>query len=319
MINPRFKSLIFAFLFFLFGIGTVSAFEITKYENMPVEGDLVLGPGKSELFLSPGEVGVKELKITNRTGNPLQISVDIEDFTGDNLNSTKLLGNDRGPYSLRDYIKPEKSNFILAHGEKANLIVDINIPKDAEPGGLYGAAIIRADKVIQNNPDGKVEGTKGQVSLSTRLASLFFVRIKGDAKEEGQLKSFLTDKKFYQNGNVNFSILYENTGRVHLNPYATIEITNLLGKKIDSLDVAPWFVMPGFSRDRTVQWNKTLALGRYTATLKLNKGYGDNITEAKTTFYIIPLKIVLIGLGSIIILAILIVWFSSKFELKKNK
>jgi hypothetical protein len=314
----RLKLIFLVFFILLIYSQKVSAFEITAYDNMPVEGDLILGPGKTELTINPGEIQTKEVKVTNRTGGALEINVGVEDFTGDNISATKLLGGEKGPYSLRDYLIPDKDKFILHHGEKATIVVEVRLPKDAEPGGLYGAIIISSNKVSEDNQ--KVEeGAKGAISVTSRLGSLFFVKVNGEAKEEGRLKSFNTNKTFYQAGDVNFNIQYENTGRVHLNPYARIEITNLMGKKIDSIDVAPWFVMPGFSRDRSVPWGKLLALGRYKATLELNRGYGENnIDVASTTFYVIPLKILIISISIILFLAIIIVWFSSKFELKKK-
>jgi len=294
------------------------AIEIQNYDNMPVEGDFVLGPGKIELFLDPGESITRDLKITNRTGRMLTINIDIEDFTGDPNYSTQLLGDEQGPYSLRDYIKPEISEFNLSHGERASLPVTISIPEDASPGGLYGATIARVSPASEQE-EKIADGATGNVGIVSRLATLFFVRVKGDINESGYLKSFTTDKKFYKQGPVNFSIVYENTGSVHLNPYATIEIKNITGKKIDTVDVAPYFVMPGFIRNRSVDWHKKLAFGRYTAIASVNRGYNNLVDEAKITFWIIPLKVIIISLSVILLLAVLIWWFSSKFEVKRKQ
>ena len=296
---------------------TAQAFEINTLANMPVEGDYVIGPGKIELFLDPGQSASRDLKVTNRTGQPLNIFIEIEDFTGDPVSSTRLLGKEAGPYSLRDFIHPEKESFVLAHGEKATLPVTISIPETAEPGGLYGAAIFTAKPVLTPKEE-ELEGAKGQVSITTRLATLFFVRINGPVNEAGYLKSFTAGKKFYQTGPIDFSVIYENTGSVHNNPYGQIEIKNLMGKTIDSLDITPYFVMPGFSRDKVIAWNSSLAFGRYTATLKLNRGYSNIIDEAEANFWVVPIKILIIGLAVIIFIAIFIWWFTSRFELRKK-
>lgn len=294
------------------------AFEIQKYDNMPVEGDLVVGPGKSELYLSPGENTKRDIRITNRTGKLLKVNIDIEDFTGDNSVSTKLLGDEKGPYSLKNFLHPEKMSFTMAHGEKIILPIAINIPNDAEPGGLYGAVIIRSEEADQKKGSDVSNEAKGQVSIVSRLASLFFVRVKGNVKEEGKLTSFTSGKYFYPKAPVDFSIGFENTGKIHLTPYAQIDITNLMGKQIDSIDVSPWFVMPGFKRTLGTKWERSLAFGRYTATLKLNRGYGNITDEAKISFWIVPAKYLIIGLSAIVLLALFIWWFTSKFELKKK-
>ena len=305
-------------LFVLFFPFFAHAMEIQPLPNLPVAGDYIVGPGKFELLLAPGESATRDLNITNRTGKILNVKIEIEDFTGDDTYTTRLLGNEKGPYSLKDYIVPEVTSFKLAHGERAVLPIKINIPLNAEPGGLYGSVIVKVEPEAANDNSAAANETKGQVTIASRIGTLLFVRVKGNAKEEGQLLKFYSDKSFYQQSPVNFSLYYENTGRVHLTPYATIEISNIMGKKIDEINVAPWFVMPGFKRNVTVKWDKGLALGRYTATLKLNRGYQDIVDEKTINFWIVPMNIIIIGLAVIIILSILIIWFSSKFELKKK-
>lgn len=295
-----------------------SALEITALSNVPVEGDFVLGPGKVELFLEPGETVTRELNVTNRSGKPLKVSLDIEDFTGDSVNSTLLLGDEKGPYSLKDFLAPEEKSFTLAHGEKANLPVTISLPADTEPGGRYGAVIVRVEPEALNGEEISNEA-QGQVALVSRLATLFFIRVKGETKEDGALKTFTTDKKFYQKGPVNFSVVYENKGSVHLNPYANIEIKNAFGKKIDNLEVRPYFVMPGFTREKQASWQRGLALGRYTATISLNRGYANLTDEVQVSFWIIPLKFILIAAGVIFFIALIAWLFLSKFELKRKK
>lgn len=294
---------------------STQAFSIKHYSNMPVEGDFVLGPGKAELFLEPGEAQARELKITNRTGKTLNIKIEIEDFAGSENIPTQLLGDEKGPYSLKDFIYPEKDEFILAHGEKATLHIYIKIPEDAEPGGLYGAAIVRAEPINKNNSD-----SKGQIAIISRAATLFFVKVNGEIYEEGFLKSFSSNKKIYQKSPVEFSIIFENLGNVHLAPYAEIKIQNILDKTIDKIDISPWFVMPGFSRNRLIKWEKGATFGRYTAILNFNNGYNDTIEKITTNFWIIPIKAMATIFSIILALSIIIKWFFSKFkfELKRK-
>ncbi len=291
-------------------LNQAKAFEIKSYNNMPVEGDLVLSPGKSELFLESGQSEVRELKITNRTGKQLIINIGVEDFDGDNIYSTKLLGEDQGKYSLRDYIRFEENKITISHGERIIIPVTIDIPEDCSAGGLYGAVIVSIEGIGDDNG--------AQINVVSRLASLFFVRVNGSVEENGALKSFETSKKFYQSSPVDFSIVYENKGNVHLSPYATIEIKNILGKKVEEIEISPWFVMPGFTRSRDVTWEKSLAFGRYTAKIELEKGYGTSVDEKEISFWVLPVRVLAIGVSVIIFFSIVIWLFSKKFELKKK-
>lgn len=304
----------------LFAI-SVFAYQIDKLTGVPDQGDFVLGPGKSEFWLNPGESASKTLQITNRLGRTMVFRVEIEDFTGSETGERNvvLLGSEQGPYSLRDYIEPEIKEFSLEHGEKMNLPVKIEIPQNAEPGGLYGAAIITTSPM---RPDGTnaADEAEGQIQLVSRVASLFFVRVKGEAQENGRLEKFsaLNNKKFYQGTPIKLNISYRNTGNVHLVPYGIIEVKNILGRKIEEIEIEPYFVMPNALRTYTAEWNRSSGIGYYTAHLYLNRGYQNIIDEARVSFWILPWKVITISILILIAFLLSIWWLTKNVEIRRR-
>ena len=298
----------------------VFAYQIQKLNNVPVENDFTLGPGKAEVFLSAGESEIRNLTITSRLGRPMNFKIEIEDFVGSPMGERAaiLLGQERGPYSLRDYLQPELIEFTLNHGERIILPVKVSIPADAEPGGLYGSVLVSTSPPEDFLQEG--EDVRGQVRLVARIGSLFFVRVEGDANIEGHLERFDTadGRKFYSRGPVDFSIVYKNTGSVHLVPYGTIEITNLLGKKVGQIEIDPYFVMPESLRSRQATWETDLALGFYTATLHINRGYDDIFDTAKVSFWIVPWQMVLTVVIVLIVLIVFLIWIFKHFEIRKK-
>ena len=305
---------------FCFDAKTASAYIIEEL-NFKNEGDIVVGPGKTEVWLAPGDSFSKEILISNRAGADKLFKIEVEDFQGssDPDQTLEFLADKNGPYSLKNYVKPEVTEIILRHGQRLRLPVAISIPSNAEPGGLYGAVMVSASN-IGEDLDSSESGKAGtEMKIVTRVASLFFVRIKGDVFEEGNLQEFKTTKNFYEKGPVTFSILSKNTGNVHLSPYGTITVKNVLGETIDSIEIDPWFVMPDSSRTREMKWNKEILFGRYTAEMSMNRGYKD-IVDAKTlSFWVIPWKFVSIILIGIILIVWFFVWIASHFELKKKE
>lgn len=299
----------------------VFGYQIQKLTNVLVENDFTLGPGKTEILLPAGESETRNLTITNRLGRPMNFKIEIEDFVGSltGERAAILLGEERGPYSLRDYLQPEVMEFTLNHGERIILPIKISIPEDAEPGGLYGSVLVSTSPIEEIAGEEK-EDIRGQVHLVARIGSLFFVRVAGEAKTEGWLEEFNTvdNKTFYSRGPVTFSIANKNTGNVHLVPYGTIEIKNVLGRKIGEIEIDPYFVMPQSLRYRQATWEKELALGVYTATLHINRGYGDIIDTAKISFWILPWQIALIILAVLIILIVFFYWILKHFEIRKR-
>lgn len=300
-------------IFFLFPYSCF-AFKIETLQ-IGIKGDFILSPGKTEIWLNPGEKVVKEISVTNRSGKEMKFKIEIEDFSGSfELEKPIILfGEKRGPYSLKDYLKPEIFEFSLSHGQRITIPIEISIPKDAEPGGKYGAVIVST--VPQENE--KKEGIG--VTIISRLANLFFVRVKGDVKEEGYLKEFKTNKKFYSRSPIKFQLIFENRGNVHLVPYGIIEIFNLLGKKVTEIEVKPWYSMPNSLRIREIELQKEIFLfGIYQAKALINRGYQNIVDQKSVTFWVLPIEKVL-GLLFVIILVFgLFKFISSKYEIKRK-
>ena len=219
----------------------VRAAQIENLSNTPIAGDYVIGPGKNELWMDPGKTEVRNLTVTNRYGKDMQFKIEIEDFKGSKVpgENIVLLGTEKGPYSLKDFIHPETTDFVLQHGQRITIPITIQVPADAQPGGLYASVIVTAQPVVDvNAPADKV--VSGNLTVISRLASLFFVRVNGQADENGQLQQFTADKHFYSQPDINFNTLYGNTGNVYLDPYGYIELKNILGDKIDEIKIDPF-------------------------------------------------------------------------------
>ncbi|MEX0931443.1 MAG: hypothetical protein WDZ88_01695 [Candidatus Paceibacterota bacterium] len=301
----------------------VGAFAQYTVETVSTEGvpkDFVLGPGKTELTLNPGESKVVQLLVTNRTGSDQQFELGVEDFTGsqNTRQTVVLLGNERGPYSLKDYLSFEARTFTLNHGERAIVPVTVSIPSDAEPGGLYGSVLV---SLIPKKQDFSGQEVTGSNAIVTRLGSLFFVTVPGLTERDGALEAFDTigRKRFFTEGPIPFQILYRNEGTIHVNPYGIVSIRNILGDVVGEVQIEPWFALPNSLRNREVEWGNSFLMGRYTATLELNRGYNDIVDTQTITFYVIPWTVILTVVGITLIILLFLKWIFSKFEFRKKE
>lgn len=312
--------------------GLSLSFNIFAYRietlDLPITEGIVLGPGKTELWLDPGSKATKELIITNQTGKTQRFKVEIEDFIGSRDPNIPhiFLGEEKGaPYSLKDYLKPEIDEFVLEHSQRIILPVEIYIPPDAEPGGRYGVVFTRTVPMLE---EGEIERerAKGQIAVISRVGTLFFIRVKGLVKEEGFLKDFKLKegKKFYEKAEIIFQLLFENNGTVHLTPYGIIEIRNFLGRKIDEIELQPWFILPDSLKLREAKWSKKWLLGKYTATVFINRGYKDIkdeyiLDEKSLEFWVIPWKIISLGLIGLVLIIWGLAWIATHFEIRRKE
>ena len=295
------------------------AYSLQRLVGDEVIGDFVLSPSKIELEIPAGESRIANLSVSNRIGETHTFSLDVEDMTGtDDLErSVVLLGDDTGPYTLKDYISIPNTEFELDHNLKATIPVTVSVPADAEPGGRYGSVLVRT--VTQPATDGEGTTAPGSAIVS-RIGALFFVTIPGDIATAGELKDFATipEQSWFARGPIDFAITYENTGSVHTNPYGEIRIMNMLDEEVGFIQLDPWFVLPNAVRLREVTWDRELLFGRYTAVLKLNRGYDDVVDEMTVTFWVLPWQYVAGAFVGVFILFLFVRGFFRTFEFRRK-
>jgi hypothetical protein len=291
------------------------------FEALPdnkVYNDFVVGPGKIEVELDPGGSRTIDVTVANRLGTDKTFTLGIEDFTGsdDPGKTVVLLGDDRGPYSLKDYIHPATGTIDIPQGMKARIPVVISIPSNAQPGGLYGSVIVGTlTKSPTSTPAG---GAVPSSPVITRIGTLFFVRVKGPVVEDGRLTEFsLSGRRriLWDSSPVTFNLLYKNDGNVHLDPFGTLSVTNMLGASVGAVDVEAWFAMPRSLRFRQVSWTPPFLFGRYVAHASINRGYGSTTDEMDTVFWVIPWKIILGALIALIVIIAGVRFVFSRFTI----
>lgn len=276
-------------------------------------GDFVLTPSKVELQIKPGEQKVVTLTVVNRTGKLQDFKIDTEDFVGtrDPLEPLALLGESEAPLTLKDFIRADADAIQLKDGESARILVRVSVPADAPPGSRHAALLLGATspKFVSTLPT-------ANATIVPRLGALFFVRVPGEVREEGGTTEFsvVDGAGLFQEGPVTFRSLYENTGTVYENPYGEIRINNMLGEEVGVVRMDPWYVLPGALRSREVTWGASGLLGRYTATLHMNRGYGNIIDERIITFWIIPWPVALIFLVALAMVFYVLRWIRRKIS-----
>lgn len=302
--------------FFMMG-AYAGAYTIIDRPGIELRGDFILEPAKVEVFLEPGESVTRDLSVINRTEEERVFTVNIEDTRGsdDPSRAVVLLGEERGPYSLRDYLSPEITEFTLEPRQQITLPVTISVPLDAEPGGLYGSVLVSSARPQDaNSPSG--------ASVVSRVGALYFVRVAGEVTYDSRLLGMRIagGKNMYFDGKPEqFELLYENKGSIHTNPYGGLQVSNIVGSTVAEIEIDPFFAMPDSRRYRQVYWPQDHVLaGRYKVTAEINRGYDDIVDTETLIFWVIPWKILVILLGIILVISLGVRWFTTRFEFKRK-
>ena len=268
------------------------ALPLAGYAQNALSGVIMVRPAKVELAIAPGEHKTASISVENGTANPLHISVEFEDINPVsvvplNAESATLLGSSTGTYPLREWMVSPRRSYQLLSGERVEVPITVSVPKGTAPGGRYGSAVIVARPEID-----LTRGGSHNLAFQTRIASLFFVRVTGQAKEEGMLEKFgLLGSRYLfapsSSDPIRFFASFANTGDVHLNPYGRITISPLWGAARD-VPVPPIAVYPKSAQTREIVVAENLSAGYYRATLEFNRGYQDLVDERTVWFIIFP-------------------------------
>lgn len=295
-------------------------FEIEQLTGDRVnQGDFVVGPGRIELEVKPGQTIVEYISVSNRISDNRTFELIVEDISGSNETdeAVVLLGDAKGPYTVKDYISFPEKTFKLNLGERARIPITITIPPNAEPGGFYGSVLVQT---VQTD---EYEGTDSPVPRSpiiARVGTLFFLTVPGNVNKEGVTKEIsLPDNKWwYEKGPIKLNVLYENTGSVHLNPYGELRVKNLFNEEVGFIELEPWFALPQSFRTKNITWDREVLFGRYTATAYVNRGYDDIVDEVTVSFWVLPWKII----GGTFLIIFFIIFgirtFLKRFEFKRR-
>lgn len=267
---------------------------------------LTIEPVKVLHTMNPGESVSGEIKVTNRSDQAVKIEVNVKDFVP--LKGTvtiQIIERAEGVTTVKDWITLDaERTFILPENGSKEVIYTIDAPNNAEPGGHFGTALFKANKIVE----------EGQLRVGSELGMLIFVTIPGSNLQKGNLLDF-SSEKFIQKGPVNFKVDFENTGTVHFEPKGTISITNIFGREVANVPIEGQVVLPGGVRSLAASWQTAgLLLGRYVAELNIIDGEGNELTADRIVFYALPIWYLVS-----FIIVVMVLFFGLKFLKRKLK
>jgi len=294
--------------------------------------NMVTSPLPINLVTEPGATVSAQLKIKNGGTETEDLEVGLMKFSafGD---EGKPRVTDREPGDdYFDWVDFSDKNFTLKPGEWKTITAYITVPTSAAFGYYYAVTFQRRNEDIPGGP----RSTK--VIGATASLILLEVRVP-NAIREVEVLEFSTPKKIYEFLPTNFVVKLKNKGNVHVSPKGNIFIDHYGQKDVAILNIneLKGNVLPNSNRIFDAEWsdgfpyyeqqisNNTvltdskgnpklklkwdfsqlmkLRWGKYTANMLLvyDDGTKDVPIEAKLDFWIIPWRLMAVGLVIVIL------------------
>lgn len=269
----------------------------------------------------------------------LRISIRMVDFSAQDETGTPALqlqpNAPQTPWSLKPFIKISNTLTVPA-GKSTYLPFSITIPKDQGAGSYYSAV----EYVAENAQ------AQQKVNIAASTASLVFVTVPGQAREQLTFKQFGTFVPSADDQTGTFQSLFtstkpkvmayrlQNNGNVAEQPQGSIIIKNMFGKTTKTIDKANpknQLALRGQTRrfevclsegqqtttasngqpaTQTICKDPNLWPGRYTAKLAVLYGLNGNNTQevvATSSFWYLPWWSIA-GVAVIVLIIIALIW-----------
>ncbi len=286
---------------------------VSRAQTAGIGLNIKVAPALFEQTVNPGDQFSTSITISNPDTVAHQFSVGVQDISGMQGSGEPIFTTSSVPeYGLSSWVSLGETEISIPAGGNVTVPFTITVPKNAGPGGHYGAIFISS---------GASRPTSNGSGLGYNVGALIELRIAGNATEQAEIKEFSTDKSLYQTPSVTFTASIANEGNVLIQPRGPIDITNMFGQKVGTVIVNDQAasIFPGTQRSFTASWGGNgFAFGQFTAITTLNYGDTENKTvSASATFWVIPVVPIAAVLGSIIFFILIFVWAVKAYVRKR--
>lgn len=243
-------------------------------------------PLRQTLVIDPGKVAFAPVEVYNEENFPVEIVPEIDAFR---LNPDTGHAEFGQADEAKSWVKANISSFVLAPKEKRRIEFTVSVPSTASRESHYLSLFV------------KQKSSAGQIGIGKRVGTLLFLHVSGDANEKLQLQDFSIEKN---GGKIFAHIQLNNAGNIHVIPSGTIDLWNLWGKKVASIDInkEQRMLLPGGDWRSQVELKNIspINMGRLRVELHLNYGLTLQRIDQKISFWYFPWVAIFSGLFVII-------------------
>lgn len=279
-------------------------------QNSDGGSGLQISPIRHRLTMNPGESKTISIIVKNVTQGKLVAKVGLNDFESDGESGEpKILidTKERTPNSLEKFITGF-ADIDLKSNESKEVKLFLNAPANTPAGAYFGAVRFTAIPEGANDEDRRV-------TLNASVASLVLVEISGDITESIQLLSAKATRgkntgSFFFSAPDQVAVTVKNTGNGFSQPFGRVSVIGMSNKEVHSYELnnkdPRGNILPDSTRIFRDELKNVKSPGRYKITANISHGSGGQVLTVTTTFWYVPvwlLVTILVLLIGLIVLA----------------
>ena len=245
------------------------------------------------LRVKPGEKIQTSVRVRNGSSETMTVKSLAQDFIVDLGGETPIPvgGEISNRWSLAAWVILTPSVHEVYPGDIATVNVIIDVPTDALPGGHYAMITHQPHSGSDALPEFEVTRNSA-ATLQQRVGTLLYVTVDGPINEAAFIRE-LNFPKFSEYGPVPFSFTVDNQSDIHISPQIGVEIYNLFGKKVETVEMTSKNIFPFIARSFEGEWDRVWGFGPYTAKAIMSYGSTGQLAMATTTFWLLPITLLM--------------------------
>ncbi len=277
---------------------------------------ITISPPILEDRVEPGAVTTYTLKIDNQGDTTEVLYPKLYDITGISKTGQPefaINNADQKDHELSSWVTFDKQSLTIPPTGTAVLTFTVRVPNPATPGAHIGSVALTRDA-----PSDVKQGS----GVGYEVRSILSLRVAGDVIEKARVREFFANSSYFTRPDVQFTVSIENEGNVFSRPKGFIDITNMLGTKVDTLPVNDGgaSVFPMSDREFTADWRSDgFHIGKYKAemTLTVEGAQGFQSLLSTVYFWVIPTDVVLPVLGGLLFFLV-VFWILLRLYVRKQ-
>ncbi|MCG3176533.1 MAG: hypothetical protein MOGMAGMI_01491 [Candidatus Omnitrophica bacterium] len=229
-----------------------------------------------ELELAPGESYSGEFVAENPEDGDVLCRLYLEDwaYLPGGAGDKQFLPAGASALSASSWITFSPAEMTVPSFGRQTVRYTVNVPQDAT-GGNYSVLFMETAMGTAENDQG------ASVQVSGRIGALFFVRVKGTLRKEGQVKAV---DVIAPAGNKPLEIhtTFQNSGNTDIELGGNFLVMDPEGSVTARGQLQTLYTFPGTLERGVTRWAGSIAPGTYDILLTYDLGQGQTLVEEKT-------------------------------------
>jgi len=268
-----------------------------------------VSPARQQITTNPGEEFSVSVTFYNQGKNPVTGFIKTSDFIVKDEKGTPNLvesvNQTSSKYSASMWIGLPFERISIGANDKIVVLATLKVPNDAKPGGRYAA--IYFEPASSPQPEGKAGA-----SITPRIVSLLYIRVSGPISEYAFISNMFA-QSFYEYGPIEVTAKIMNKGDYHIRPRGDFMLYNTFGVKTDQTKLKEANIFPESQYAFITTIGEKWMMGRYKIALNAQYGGKEQSMNQTISVWVLPWRVMIIAILSIIILITLGRYYYTNF------